>query len=171
LAVGLVHAVHDKPVDGDHTYDAAPEPASTVEDPSQILTLEPAVTFGIAPTLTVTDAVFVQPLASVPVTVYVVVAVGNAVGDAHDVHERPVEGDHIYDVAPVAASKVDVPLQTKTLAPALTFGFGFTNTTMVSVPVQPLLLVPVTIYVVVVTGLAVGLAQLVQDNPVDGVQV
>ncbi len=39
--------------------------------------------------------VLVQPLASVPVTVYVVVAPGLAVTDAPVVADNPVEGAHV----------------------------------------------------------------------------
>jgi hypothetical protein len=50
--------------------------------PTQIDPLEVvAVTAGEAFTLTVTVEVFTQPLASVPVTVYVVVVVGDTVTD------------------------------------------------------------------------------------------
>ena len=38
----------------------------------------------------------------------------------------------------------------------------------VAVLVQPAILVPVTVYVVVVTGLTVTLSQVVHDKPVDG---
>jgi hypothetical protein len=43
-------------------------------------------------TVTVTVAVLVQPAALVPVTVYVVVTVGDAVGFGHVVQLKPVEG-------------------------------------------------------------------------------
>ncbi len=43
---------------------------------------------------TVTDAVFLQPLASVPVTVYVVVTVTLVTGLVQLVQDKPVAGDH-----------------------------------------------------------------------------
>ncbi len=64
-----------------------------------------------------------------------------------------------------------LPAQIATLLPALTVGFGFTVIVTVAVLVQPVLLVPVTVYVVVAVGLATGLAQVVQDNPVAGDQL
>jgi hypothetical protein len=72
-------------------------------------------------------------------------------------------------VAPVAVSVVDAPVQIATSAPAFTTGSGLTVTVTKVEPVQPTPLVPVTVYVVVVAGLAVGLAQAVHDKPVDGV--
>jgi hypothetical protein len=101
----------------------------------------------------------------------VVVAVGEATGEAQFVQDKPVEGVHEYVVAPVAESVVDAPVHIATSAPAFTTGSGLTVTVTVVVPVQPTPLVPVTVYVVVVAGLAVGLAQFVQDNPVTGVQL
>ena len=63
------------------------------------------------------------------------------------------------------------PRQIATSFPAFTLGNGFTVIVTVDVLTQPLVSVPVTVYVVVVARLALGLAQLVQLNPVDGVQV
>jgi hypothetical protein len=100
----------------------------------------------------------------------VVVAEGDAEGEAQFVHERPVEGLHEYVAAPVAVRVVDVPLQIDTAAPALTTGTGLTFTVIVPVPVQPREDVPVIVYVVVVVGFAVGLAQLVHERPVAGLQ-
>jgi hypothetical protein len=48
-------------------------------------------------------------------------------------------------------------------------GSGFTVTTTESISEQPLASVPVTVYDVVAAGVAVGLAQLVQERPVEGV--
>ena len=50
---------------------------------------------GVVFTLTITVAVFVQPLLLVPATVYIVVAVGLAVTLAPTVAERLVAGDHV----------------------------------------------------------------------------
>ena len=52
----------------------------------------------------------------------------------------------------------------------MTTGNGFTVTVTVAVFVQPFTAVPVTVYVVVTVGDAVGFAQLVQLNPVVGDQ-
>ncbi len=133
-----------------------------------IVLLGPPLTLGSGLTVTVTLAVFTQLLPSVPVTVYTVVVVGLAVGFAQLVQDKPVEGDHEYDVAPVAAKVVDEPLHIVLLASPLTLGSGLTVTVRLAVFMQPLPSVPVTVYTVVVVGLAVGLAQLVHDNPVDG---
>jgi hypothetical protein len=61
-----------------------------VDAPEQIMRLEPALTRG---TNTLTVAVFVQPLASVPVTVYTVVVAGVATGFEIFASLRPVTGD------------------------------------------------------------------------------
>jgi hypothetical protein len=60
--------------------------------PGQIETLLPAEIVGSGFTLTTTVSVLLQPLALVPVRIYVVVAAGLAVGFAQFVQERPVEG-------------------------------------------------------------------------------
>ena len=84
---------------------------------------------------------------------------------------RPVAGDHAYWVPPVALNVVLPPVHIALFKPALAFGGGFTVSTMLLVPEQPLALVAVTVYVVVTVGLAVGLAILVALRPVAGAQV
>ena len=61
-----------------------------------------------------------------------------------------------------------LPIQIALSEPAFTDVAIVTTTITVSVFIQPLALVPVTTYVVVTDGDAVGLAQLVQDKPIDG---
>jgi hypothetical protein len=107
--------------------------------------LLPALTTGSGLTVTITVSVLIQPLLFVPVTAYVVVAVGDAKGDAQAVQERPVDGLHTYVLAPEAESVVDVPAQTAVSLPALTAGNGFTVRVNVAVPVQPTPDVPVTV--------------------------
>ncbi len=63
--------------------------------PLQTVTLDPAVMVGAAFTITVFVAVFEQPLALVPVTVYVTVVVGDALTVAPVVAESPVFGAHV----------------------------------------------------------------------------
>lgn len=64
---------------------------------------------------------------------------------------------------------VAVLLNPPAVAEAVTFGTGFTVTVEVAVPVlHPL--VPVTVYVVVVDGLAVTLEPVVELSPVGGDQ-
>lgn len=127
------------------------------------------VTVGKGLTVTVTVFVFVQPFASVPVTVYVVVEVGFAVTMAPVVADKPVAGLHVYVEAPDAVRETLPPIQ---IAGAegvtVIVGFGFTVTVTVAVFTQPLALVPETVYVVVVVGPAVTVAPVVPDNPVDG---
>ncbi len=60
-----------------HVYEVAPPPVSVTLLPAQTaLAVEFAVTVGNGLTVTVTFAVLVQPAPLVPVTVYVVVEVG-----------------------------------------------------------------------------------------------
>jgi len=73
----------------------APLPVSAVEEPLQIVTLEPPLTVGKALTETWTVAVLVQPLTSVPVTVYVVVLEGFAVTLVPVVADRLAPGAHV----------------------------------------------------------------------------
>jgi hypothetical protein len=70
-------------------------------------------------------------------------------------------------VPPVAVMPVEEPEHIVTEDPALTEGVAFTDTTLVAVPLQ-LPVVPVTVYVVVVVGVAVTLAPVVAESPVDG---
>lgn len=83
-----------------------------------------------------------QPLAAVPVTVYVVVVVGETVTGEPD--SDP--GIHAYVAAPVAVSVVELPVQIEALeAVAVTVGEAFTVMRRVDVFVQPLASVPVTV--------------------------
>ncbi len=61
-------------------------PAHTVVDP--------AIEVGVGLTVIVTVELFVHPFEPVPTTVYVVVVVGDAEGEAQVVHDNPAEGDH-----------------------------------------------------------------------------
>ena len=95
--VGLTEAV------GAHEYVLAPLLVSVEVCPTQIAVGDAdAVTVGNGFTVTVTVAVFTHPAAEVPVTVYVVVTVGDAVT------EEPVDGltlvlgAHEYVLAPLA---------------------------------------------------------------------
>ena len=72
-------------------------------------------------------------------------------------------------VAPLAVKLVLAPVQMLVLEDTVTVGKVFTVIVTVAVFVHPLELVPVTVYVVVVVGLAVTVAPVVELNPVDGV--
>ena len=66
-----------------------------VDDPEQIVALDPAAATGSGLTVTVTEFDLAQPVAvTVSVTVYVVVEVGFAVGLDTVVELKPVEGVH-----------------------------------------------------------------------------
>jgi len=66
-----------------------------VDDPEQIVALEPAAATGNGFTVTVTEFDLEQPVAvTVSVTVYVVVDVGFAVGLDTVVELNPVDGVH-----------------------------------------------------------------------------
>src|ERR1035441_6492733 len=110
--------------------------------------------FGKGVTVIVTALVFEHPLLSVPVTVYLVVIVGEAIGFAISVAVRPGDGDHLYDLALFAVICTENPLQIVALVGVIvTGGNGFTVTvTFVELLVHVLLfnvLEPVTVYVVV----------------------
>ena len=101
--------------------------------------------------------VLVQPFAAVPVTVYVVVVVGDTVTD------EPVKlpGIQLYVDAPLAVRVVELPAQIVALdADVDTVGAVLTVIARVDVFVHPLALVPVTVYVVVDVG------DTVTDEPV-----
>lgn len=106
------------------------------------------VTVGEGFTVMMRVAVAVQP-ADVPVTVYVVVPVGETVTVA------PVSdpGIQVYVVAPEAVIDVELPEQIVALVVVVvTVGVGLTLIVRVAVFVQPFAAVPVTVYVVVVIG-------------------
>jgi hypothetical protein len=92
----LAHVVQDRPVAGVQLKVVAPAACNCVLSPAQIaLFVAAAVTFGTLSTFTVICAVFEQPAAEVPVTVYVVVAVGDANGLAQLLQDSPVDGDQL----------------------------------------------------------------------------
>jgi hypothetical protein len=68
VAVTLEQAVQDNAVAGDHIYDAPPLAVSVVDEPRQIATLELPLIEGSEFTVTVTDAVLLQPFEFVPIT-------------------------------------------------------------------------------------------------------
>ncbi len=72
----------------------------------------------------VTSSVFSHPFASVPVTVYVVVEVG----ETECVAPEPNPLSQVYVEPPVAVSVVDAPLQIVTSVLAVIVGNGFTVT-------------------------------------------
>ena len=83
---------------------------------------------------------------------------------------KPVVGDHEYVGLLLDAVKVvEFPTQMLELF-TLNTGKVFTVTTTDAVEEQ-LLEVPVTTYVVVFTGLAITMVNVVELNPVDGVQL
>ena len=123
-------------------------------------------------TVTVTVTVAEQPFTSVTVIVYVDVAAGLAVTVAPDVALSPVAGLQAYIVPPVTVMLILPPVHiTGAAGFAVGEGKGFTVTVTAAVAVHPLASVPVTVYVVVATGLAVGFAPVVALNPVAGVHV
>lgn len=112
-----------------------------------------AVIVGVGNVFIVTVSVSIQPLTSVPVTLYVVVTVGLTVTGV------PIKepGIHVYDEAPIAESVEVFPGQTLGGAPiALIVGFEFTVIEIVFEFEHPLL-VPVTVYMVLMVGLTATL--------------
>jgi hypothetical protein len=84
---------------------------------------------------------------------------------------NPVEGAQLYVFALLLALSVVLPpLHIVTFEPAVTVGGGLTVTVTLALEEHPAL-VTVTVYVVVVVGLAEGLETVVLLNPVDGLQL
>jgi hypothetical protein len=114
-----------------------------VEFPAQILLFAAALdTFGAGLTVIVRVDVLVQPFAAVPVTVYVVVVVGDTVTD------EPVKlpGIQLYVDAPLAVNVVELPAQIVVLdAVVVTVGNALTVMVRVAVFVQPAADEPVTV--------------------------
>lgn len=128
---------------GFHVYTDPPEAVSVILPPEQIVVLD-AVTeiVGFGFTVMVCTAELIQPFASVPVTVYVVLVVGETVT------EFPVSdpGIQVYELAPFAVSVVLLPSQMVLPdAVAVTLGVGLTVIVLVEVLPQPLASVPVTV--------------------------
>jgi hypothetical protein len=94
LAKTVAPVVPDNPVAGLQEKAFAPDAFSTVLPPAQIALLPATVTTGTPLTATVTEDVSVHPLLPVPVTVYIVVAVGVATGEAQAAQERVAAGAH-----------------------------------------------------------------------------
>ena len=79
-----------------------------IELPIQMIVLELMVNVGVAITLTVVTAIFVQEL-SVPVTVYVSLELGLAVTMLPVALLKLVNEFQVYDDAPLAVKVADVP--------------------------------------------------------------
>ena len=86
--------------------------------------------------------------------------VGFAVGLLIFIALKSVPGLHKYDVPPLAFKVVGEPVHIATSGPASGTGSGFTVTRMPSVEL-PQAFVTVTVYEIVVVGLATGLEILV----------
>jgi hypothetical protein len=165
--VGDTVTLEPLPAPFDQLYVLAPLAVSVEDCPEFIVDgIAEAVTVGNGFTVTLTVAVPVHPAALVPVTVYVVVALGVTVLLA----PVPNPPDQLYVLAPLAVNTELAPLHIADgLADAVTVGNGFTVTLTVAVPVHPAALVPVTVYVVVELGVTVLLAPV--PNPPDQLYV
>jgi hypothetical protein len=117
------------------------------------------VAVGNALTVTVTSSVSIQPLASVPVTVYVVVEEG--------VKATPFVTllFQAYESAPEPESVTAVPAQTVWLAPASAVGKALTVTTVaeLAADTQPLASVAITVYEPAVDAVYVAPVPTVDD--------
>ena len=140
----------------------APDTVNVALDVAQIVfDVAVVVNVGIGLTFTVAVAGALLQPALVPVTVYTVVAVGEAVGFAALGLLNPVELIHVYVVAPLAVITVLLPLQiVYELAESVKVGIGFTITLIVFVPTHPAALVPLTVYVAVPPGVTVAVVPL-----------
>ena len=121
----------------------APPAVKTELAPEQIVDGDAeAVTVGVGLTVTVTVAILVQPSALVPVTVYVVVLVGDTVLEL----PVPILFDQLYVLAPLAVKSELAPeLIVDGDAEAGTVCVGLTVTVTAAVLVQPSALDPVTV--------------------------
>jgi hypothetical protein len=105
---------------------AAPPAVSVAEFPAHIdVGLETAVTVGLGSTIKFIVFVLMQPAALVPVTVYIVVTVGETLTDAPEI----APGFHVYVKAPEAVKVDEEPLQIPVgEAVAIIVGVGVTDT-------------------------------------------
>ena len=160
VAAGVTVTVVPLIPPGFHVYVFAPGPVMLVEVPAHTVALVTVVpTAGNGLTVIVLSAVFVQPVAVfVPVTVYVVVATGVTV----TVVPLNPPGFQVYVFAPVPVMLVEVPAHTVAFVTVVpTAGNGLTVIVLVDVFVHPVVVfVPVTVYVVVETGVTVTVVPL-----------
>jgi len=150
--------------------DTPPAEVKVAEPPVQIVCGGQMVQVGPGVTVTVTEHELLQLLALVTVTVYVVVTLGLTVIDAV---VAPVLQRN--DVPPDAVSVDEPPTQIEASDTAMLHtGAGFTTTVAEHEVLQPLALVTVTVYEVVVFGLTViaaVVAPVLQRNDVPPVAV
>ena len=139
--------------------------------PGQMDVLLPALTTGRGCTVTNRESLLTHPFASVPVTTYLVVLAGFAVGDETVVDESPAEGLQLYVLAPFAFSEMLLPKHKEVSRPASTTGNAFTVMMTVVVSAHPAPLVPITVYVVVAVGCAMTVLPVVALRPVAGLQL
>jgi hypothetical protein len=69
----------------------------------------------------------------------------------------------------VVQLNVDVPPTHTDAEPVMDAAIGLTDTVTIALLLHPEEAVPTTVYVVVMVGLAVTVAQVLQDSPADGV--
>lgn len=120
--------VIDEPsVPFDQTYDDAPLAVNVVEPPAQIILLPFIAILGLALTVTVLEALALQPFV-VPVTEYVVVEPGLTVMD-----EPVAPVDQVYDDAPLAVRVVELPAQIVFVPVIATLGIPLTVILIVAV--------------------------------------
>jgi copper(I)-binding protein len=114
------------------------------------------VAVGRESTVTVTDGALTEthPFASVTVSVYVVVAAGEADGVQLAGFDSPVAGAQRHDTPPEPVSGAAEPAQISAVPEATAVGRGFTVTTALpdDVPTQCASDTAVTVYVVVAPG-------------------
>lgn len=115
------------------------------------------------------------PWLQLPVTetVYVVVTVGVAMGFWQFVQLKPVAGLHKYVLALLDCKTVESPMHIVGFVTVIVGGKVLGWLTVIVTLAVPLEQVPVTetVYVVVMIGDATGFAQVVQLNPVAGLQI
>ena len=158
-----------------HEYVVPPLALSVTATPLQMVVLGVTVTeaTGADTTVTKTLAVSQHPVELfVAMTVYAPEEVGATAGFC-EAEVNPFGPFHTY-VFPLeeAVSVNELPEHTVSDGFAAMVGVGsaFTTIFCTAFPLHPLV-VPVTVYVVLLVGVTTGLGQLVQLNPVDGDQV
>ena len=163
--------VEESPVAGAHVYVAPPLPDSVVELPMHTFVEDAAADIsGREFTVMVCDDDAVQPLASVPVTVYALVFGGVTVISEPVNDPRPEAGVQLYETAPDTDRVVAPPVQILLLPGVIIMaGRLFIVIDRLAVAVHPAALVPVTVYTVVTVGVTDMGVPVVVDNPAAGI--
>ena len=173
VAITVLLLVELKLAPGLHVYVVPPETVNVADSPAQIVLFGEITNAEVLPTFTVISALVVQVPAP-PITVYVVVMVGEATTLLPVDKLKLLLGLHVYELAPEAVNVADCPEQI-VLEGDTTNVLGlvtFTVITALAVLVdEQEATLDNTVYVVVIVGDAITLLPVEELKDDEGLQV